>query len=1049
MPGGEFNFGIGIGVDVPPRPVPFMFGPIPCYFRGHIDIGMSFNLVVIGWAEPGEPLLDGHLVLDPFPYAEAAVGAGVADVAAIEGYLGGGAHIVLNYPYTPPEPVLEELKIYLKGGVRLVVWIFTYEWPILEYTWDVYGGYRAVAPREPIFGVMPRDYVLDRRGYAVFVANDRRYSGGRSVITNERPIETNVFSQSTPDLAAIGDDLLGIWIYDDYPARTPLNRTQVRFARAVPTVDPADPWLWDVPAAVSDDGTADFHPQLAPLAGGDALLAWENVDDVLIELGEPNEPCGEYCEGSSDPNCPVECKYRELRDKTEIAVARYDNAAGTWSALQILTDNTWLDRSPRLATTADDTAVLTWISNTASDAFGSSALPKTLRYAAYDGVDWSAPADLATDVGAVIKTALAYSGSEAILLFVGDLDDEPNTPNDRELFCVIYDGATWGPITQLTSDNIEDGNPQVQYDSTGNPLLVWYRGGEIVMATDPLLPEIATVVDLQLEASSGMADFRLATGADDQIALVWQDATSDEMVDMWTAIYDPNLELWSYPHRLTNDDHMEHAMAPTFASSGDLVALYDKVDIIYMPDTIDVSGEQVDIERPVADFTSLYQINHRVTGDLAVQDADISITPANPTPGQLATVSVRIHNLGDVAANNVAVAFYDGHPDDDVLIDIVTHAGLLYGGTSAMVTAEWLVPESVESRNIYVYVDPPRYQQEDGNRDNNLAALHGIMGPDLTVASLNVQAVGDARSFDIRVANLAGLTVNDVQLKLRRDTLAGPLLATLTIDDPIEPGTYVDVSWLWAEPPACVISTPVYAIVDEADMVAEFDETNNTRMTVVSLSAPFVEYDLNYDGIVSIIGDIPPFVACVYFDDCECPEPGCLCPADCSGDGFLSIIGDVPCFVACVYFDDCGRATAGAGAHATGDRATLGVTIGGAVFTDLYDPLGSGLTGVTLDLVALRPTSVSGSMPKPPKPGAPGGDQGAVFATITSGQYGLWQFDDVPPGMYEIRPHMAGSAFEHVASGVPDGQPTVHVTVTTEVRAQSQSIQFLVTETDK
>ena len=66
---------------------------------------------------------------------------------------------------------------------------------------------------------------------------------------------------------------------------------------------------------------------------------------------------------------------------------------------------------------------------------------------------------------------------------------------------------------------------------------------------------------------------------------------------------------------------------------------------------------------------------------------------------------------------------------------------------------------------------------------------------------------------------------------------------------------------------------------------------------------PVVElHDWNGDGLVSIIGDVPPFVDCVYFGDCPGDAVG---RGDCNGDGFVSIVGDVPCFVDCVYFGSC------------------------------------------------------------------------------------------------------------------------------------------------
>ncbi len=64
---------------------------------------------------------------------------------------------------------------------------------------------------------------------------------------------------------------------------------------------------------------------------------------------------------------------------------------------------------------------------------------------------------------------------------------------------------------------------------------------------------------------------------------------------------------------------------------------------------------------------------------------------------------------------------------------------------------------------------------------------------------------------------------------------------------------------------------------------------------------------MNWDGFVSIIGDVPWFVQVVYFGDYagyeqEFPGKDPVLPGDFNGDGVLSIIGDVPGFVSRAYF---------------------------------------------------------------------------------------------------------------------------------------------------
>jgi len=596
LPGGDLKLGATLGADVPPTPIVFFFGPVPCYFRGHIDIGFLAGLELQGWSGPGESIWNGSLELDPFPYAEANLGAGIADVAAVEGYLGGKAKIDLQYPTTPH---LKTIQIVLSGGVRIVFWLFTYEWPVLEYPWDFYSGLRGSAdPGPPVIGILSRDY-LDRGEYAVFVANEDRRSDTISRLTEEMPIQLNIYDQSQADLAAMGDDLLLVWLHDD-PSRTDINRTVVVFSR----YDSATQ-TWSTPAPAGnggtgdilpevesgDDGTPDFHPEVASLPNGDVLMAWENVRERLNGL----KPAA-----TTDQ---IMAKLLEMKSNMEIAVSRYDSTTGIWEEQAMITNNHHLDHSPRLATADDGTAMLTWVSNVANKEFGSSAEPNKIYYSFYNGAIWSDAAVVATGVPPMIKTALAYNGTEAILLFIQDMDEITQTPEDRELYSVVFSGGSWGFLNRLTDDTVEDTNPQVAYDANEDPLITWYSNGNIEMSTDPVeIIDRAMIVEMKSSASMGVADFRLATGDGGQIALIWQEASEDR-VDMWRTTYDAVVDAWSKPLRLTGDEsddnYMEYGMTSVFDVGGDLIVAYDRAHTVYETRTVTVGDDEVEVEVPM------------------------------------------------------------------------------------------------------------------------------------------------------------------------------------------------------------------------------------------------------------------------------------------------------------------------------------------------------------------------------------------------------------------------------------------------------------------
>ena len=107
-------------------------------------------------------------------------------------------------------------------------------------------------------------------------------------------------------------------------------------------------------------------------------------------------------------------------------------------------------------------------------------------------------------------------------------------------------------------------------------------------------------------------------------------------------------------------------------------------------------------------------------------------------------------------------------------------------------------------------------------------------------------------------------------------------VATITAPDP---------NWIGSE-------TITFTAIDP-DGLADSD----TATFTVRQIQPWTFCDWNEDGIVTIIGDVPPFVEAVYFGNYpNWSQDKLLAIGDVNGDGILSIIGDVPGFVDRVYF---------------------------------------------------------------------------------------------------------------------------------------------------
>ena len=120
----------------------------------------------------------------------------------------------------------------------------------------------------------------------------------------------------------------------------------------------------------------------------------------------------------------------------------------------------------------------------------------------------------------------------------------------------------------------------------------------------------------------------------------------------------------------------------------------------------------------------------------------------------------------------------------------------------------------------------------------------------------------------------------------------------------------------------------------------------------------------------------------------------------------------------------CLLALAGMGSTAVPQAIAQTYTVGGAVYTDLDNPITSGLEGVTV--------TVQGD--------------GGVFEGTTAGQSGVWSVSEVPEGTYAVMPTLENWCFRHVQGGVLGIAPPIYIVVDWDHRAENLSIQFLASE---
>lgn len=99
-------------------------------------------------------------------------------------------------------------------------------------------------------------------------------------------------------------------------------------------------------------------------------------------------------------------------------------------------------------------------------------------------------------------------------------------------------------------------------------------------------------------------------------------------------------------------------------------------------------------------------------------------------------------------------------------------------------------------------------------------------------------------------------------------------------------------------------------------------------------------------------------------------------------------------------------------------------TIGGSVYTDLHDPIGSGKPGVPVSVQCEHGFA-------------------SQAVTVAAPAPGLWRVDGVPEDTCIVTPSFERFCFQHVARGESDCTDIITIVVNASNQRQNQSIQFL------
>jgi len=566
---------------------------------------------------------------------------------------------------------------------------------------------------------------------------------------------------------------------------------------------------WD-DIALTDDQQSDFAPAVAFDGSGNGLVAWEHATLAT----------------SITPTLNI-----TFVQSLEIAARTWVSSTATWGNVVTLTNNSLMDHALRLSAGNDGSVMAMWQTNDGTDILGTAAHPLTFTYAIWNGSGWNAPAAAITGLHDVLGTAFAaYSSTQAALVYAVDADGWLTTTNDSDLYYATFDGASWGSPIRIMTDTITDTTPALAYDEDGNLHLLWLRARPSAGAGQALvwlenswdIGDARTVRTTSTEA--GFLGFTLSRASNGNLSLVWQ--TMDENgSNLAYSVYDAAHDSWGTDQPLMSDADVEGSHSPAFGSDGTLYLAYQKTETQFITKTLSSASATFTVTNvPTRGASSLAFLEHTVGIDLALDS--LTITPTNPAPGTVVTLTAVLRNAGDLAVVTPQVAFYDG------TMPFITRtlAITLAAGYTDTLRTNWIVPSPAAVHTLKAVADP-NAQVTENDEANNEITLQTVL-PDLQVEVFYTAHNSEKITATARLVNAGVLTATAPFTVAFRaaDPLTGTLLGTVAVQSDIGVDEQITVTLTLSNPASLAgLGDLLWAIADEGDTVTESDEGNNSN----------------------------------------------------------------------------------------------------------------------------------------------------------------------------------------------------------------------------
>jgi len=261
--------------------------------------------------------------------------------------------------------------------------------------------------------------------------------------------------------------------------------------------------------------------------------------------------------------------------------------------------------------------------------------------------------------------------------------------------------------------------------------------------------------------------------------------------------------------------------------------------------------------------------------DLSITASDIMFSPIAPATGESVTITASVRNIGETAANNVTVDFYDGVPSSGgMLIGTVTVSSIDIGGTAAV---QSLAIFTSGSHDIYITIDKANTITESDETNNTvMKALQVGGGVELSITGSDI-------SFSPAYPVEGNLVTINASIHNEGEAEAKTVLVRFYLGDPDSGGSQVgsditipsilarasaSISTQW-DSTGHTGNKDIYVEVDPLNTIPEVNKSNNKTFRTIKVAAKtgpdltLTSADINFTPIAPNVGEVITITATI------------------------------------------------------------------------------------------------------------------------------------------------------------------------------------------